>query len=879
MTTSTTNVELLWSSVAAELQQFLADVDLLDHLHLAFGESIDEQLATDLIEDLISGDVRPELEFRAAAEINGANGAFAASTGKVYLAQEFFDNNSINTVAIVLLEELGHYLDSQLNLVDSAGDEGAIFANLVQGNSLDEVTLAALKAEDDSATVTLDGQVVEIEQAGLSITPAGSLSNLGWVIKGNGDIDGDGYQDFIASAPGGAGNTGELYIVFGNATGLTTPSTHIVALNSFFSPQVSLGLGDINNDGKDDIIIGDSTAGVTEGKTYVIFGDSPGSIATGVTSLSGTDGFTIVNSDSSLNLPDFLGWSVSSGDINGDLIDDVIIGDILNEEVYVVLGQDQTITSFPAVFDISTPPSAPHNVLTFNGPNGSQAGFSVASGNIGGSSADDLIIGAPLAGTGGETYVAFGGSSIATNTGGLTSGNGFIFTNTTSGAGLGAKVASAGDINGDNYEDLIVTEPGGSATQRTYVLFGGAGLPATIDTNDINGVNGFYLDGLNADDGEFEAISAAGDINNDGIDDLLITEPFADTGGLVNSGQVHVLYGKAGGFGFGSNLTIPPGGLSPSDGWSVDIAGLAAEDFAGFSVSDAGDLDGDLIDDFLIGAPGANNGGGIVYLLSGQPTDKPIPETTVDFFPSYVYGGNPDFEKRLIGENHKFVVTFDNVASSPGNVGGDPFFDLFLDTTGADGDDGFSLVGVKALSDFDFSIINTGGVDGVHTIDYLTALNQSIETATIYQVGPDLWVDHPYAGPINLTTDLGFLPGGDIDVGDTLHVIPLLTDSFAPEQEPLRFEVEVDISKLADYQDPNPGPPANELTVATRGGFRTGADQIFNGPPTDPIFDDTATDDSLEPQLFRVRKTFSNGFDHNRIITGEKLWWTLQHLR
>ena len=165
MTTSTTNVELLWSDVAAELQQFLADVDLVDHLHLAFGESIDEQLATDLIQDLVSGDVRPAIEFRAAAEINGANGAFAGSTGKVYLAQEFVNNNDVNTVGVVLLEELGHYLDSQLNQVDSAGDEGAIFANLVQGNSLDQATLAALKAEDDSATVTLDGQVVEIEQA------------------------------------------------------------------------------------------------------------------------------------------------------------------------------------------------------------------------------------------------------------------------------------------------------------------------------------------------------------------------------------------------------------------------------------------------------------------------------------------------------------------------------------------------------------------------------------------------------------------------------------------------------------------------------------------------------------------------------------------
>ena len=122
MTTSTTNVELLWSNVAAELQQFLADVDSVDDPHLAFGDRIDEQLAKDLILDLVGGDVSPELKFRGAAEINGANGTFAGSTGKVYLAQELINNKDVNTVAVVLLEELGQDLDYQLNQVDNVGD-------------------------------------------------------------------------------------------------------------------------------------------------------------------------------------------------------------------------------------------------------------------------------------------------------------------------------------------------------------------------------------------------------------------------------------------------------------------------------------------------------------------------------------------------------------------------------------------------------------------------------------------------------------------------------------------------------------------------------------------------------------------------------------
>lgn len=147
----------------------------------------------------------------------------------------------------------------------------------------------------------------------------GSLSSLGYLVKGNGDIDGDGKKDFIVSAPGANGGTGQLYVVFGSSN-LTTSSSNTILLNSPFSSQVSVSLGDINGDGKDDIIIGDPNADGTtaQGKTYVIYGNATRSnIATDVTSLTGK-GFTIVNSDSGSNTSDLLGWSVSSGDIDGD---------------------------------------------------------------------------------------------------------------------------------------------------------------------------------------------------------------------------------------------------------------------------------------------------------------------------------------------------------------------------------------------------------------------------------------------------------------------------------------------------------------------------------------------------------------------------------
>ncbi len=127
------------------------------------------QIALGNLKDWATTDLTnfPKIEVRPGAEINQAKGAFAAATNTIYLSQELVDQNrgNVDDIASVLLEEYGHYLDSQVNPIDSPGDEGAIFADLVQGKALSQGELAALKAEDDSAIVILDGKEVRIEQA------------------------------------------------------------------------------------------------------------------------------------------------------------------------------------------------------------------------------------------------------------------------------------------------------------------------------------------------------------------------------------------------------------------------------------------------------------------------------------------------------------------------------------------------------------------------------------------------------------------------------------------------------------------------------------------------------------------------------------------
>ena len=154
------------------LSRFIFDAKYTQKLETAFGNDFNRSVANQLFDDFAKGKFKavPTIEIVSRNDINGANGAFSITTGKIYLAGDFISQNAqnVNAVAAVLLEEIGHFVDSRINTKDTAGDEGDIFARLVQGDSLSQQELAVLQAEDDSATVTLDGQVVEIEMAALS---------------------------------------------------------------------------------------------------------------------------------------------------------------------------------------------------------------------------------------------------------------------------------------------------------------------------------------------------------------------------------------------------------------------------------------------------------------------------------------------------------------------------------------------------------------------------------------------------------------------------------------------------------------------------------------------------------------------------------------
>jgi Ca2+-binding RTX toxin-like protein len=148
-----------------KLQNLASSPDFSAKMKVAFGEGID---VTELQAAWAAGDFSaiPKIEVRSRSQINGANGAYARAIDTIYVSQEFLNQNAgnVDAIASVILEEIGHGIDARLNPSDSLGDEGAIFSALVRGETLTVRELAALRAEDDSAVITLDGQEINIEQ-------------------------------------------------------------------------------------------------------------------------------------------------------------------------------------------------------------------------------------------------------------------------------------------------------------------------------------------------------------------------------------------------------------------------------------------------------------------------------------------------------------------------------------------------------------------------------------------------------------------------------------------------------------------------------------------------------------------------------------------
>ena len=273
------------------LTEFAASDTFSASLETAFGSLFDSTIATEFQQQWMSGDFSnfSPIEVISSSEINGAYGAYAQATDTIYISAEFLSSNGDNpaTVAAVLLEEMGHALDARLNPSDSAGDEGAIFSALVQGESLSPTHLEALKAENDTAVVTLDGASVLIEQAAPSLSIA-VFDNPSFVDTAGGiGAESDNVQATVSSL----GHTVSTF------TGITAAD-----IGSALDGQDALMIpeqekGDLNSS-LDSFAKAEIANFVSSGGQVVIFGSFSGGSAN---IINGVFGFSVVSSGGGLS--------------------------------------------------------------------------------------------------------------------------------------------------------------------------------------------------------------------------------------------------------------------------------------------------------------------------------------------------------------------------------------------------------------------------------------------------------------------------------------------------------------------------------------------------------------------------------------------------
>ena len=429
-----------------------------------------------------------------------------------------------------------------------------------------------------------------------------------------GDVNGDGYDDMLIGEPGN--NTpkldvGRVQLIFGAPSGykmnttLSSVGTTIVGVeeNSSIGRKVD-GVGDVNGDGYADFIIGTNFLGDCKGRpgemcVYLFLGHpGPWPKVMNITQANASYHArgTIY---SSLNT-----FAAGVGDVNGDGLDDFIVGGWLNFEhgagsdyVCLILGkrtgwqQDVSLNDSDATFY----DGSADNIIIGD--------FLHGRGDVNGDSYDDFIIG----GSYGRSYLVLGKPSGWAKDTNLTS-TAILMTGPKDGV-AGATAAIVMDVNGDGLDDILIGEPWADVTAtdcgRIYLFLGKrAGWPKTINITTsaeaiIHG-EGIY-DRLSA--GGF----AGGDLNGDGLGDIIVSSP--DYGpAYTGVGKTYIFLGRASGW---SKIT----NLSQAD---YSFVGDEDSEYSGLDLASGGDVNGDGLDDLLIGAPAAHYfgfGSGAAYLI------------------------------------------------------------------------------------------------------------------------------------------------------------------------------------------------------------------------------------------------------------------------
>ena len=432
-----------------------------------------------------------------------------------------------------------------------------------------------------------------------------------WVATA-GDVNGDGYSDVLVSASYYASNTGKVYLYLGSPSGLSGTASWTKtgeSADSYYGLSAATA-GDVNGDGYSDVVIGAPGDSAMMGKAYLYLGGSGG--------LSSTASWTAAGQENGT-----LGYCVSAaGDVNGDGYCDVLVsgfGSIFRKGVaYLYLGGASGLST---AYSWSVEGQGSDNFL----------GTSLATaGDVNGDGYADVVIGAWGYSTNtGQAFVYVGGSS------GLSATAFWTGTGENSYDQFGNCVATAGDVNGDGFSDILVGAYGASSSTGRAYLFQGGGWT-------LPGAYSWIHPGENLADSYAWSVASAGDVDGDGYTDVLVGAPT-----YANIGRAYLYLGGS-------------GGLSYAASWTAD--GEASGNRFGHSLASAGDVNGDGYADVVVGSPMYSSNKGRSYLYLGGPT-----------------GLSASASWAVTGNLYEY---FGKSVASAGDVNGDGYSDLLVGASG-----------------------------------------------------------------------------------------------------------------------------------------------------------------------------------------------------